>query len=63
MFASSKTKAEKKPYLNLDQVNEIVYWTKKWEISPEQLLIAVNATRSNSIPKIIAYLRQQGFAL
>jgi hypothetical protein len=63
MFASSKSRAEEKTHLNLDQISEIVYWTKKWEISPEQLLSAVNATKSNSIPKIEAYLRQQGFAL
>lgn len=51
------------PSVNLSRLDEIVYWTKKWEISPNQLLQAVNATHSNNVQTITQYLRERGFAV
>lgn len=51
------------PTLNLARIDDIVYWTKKWEISPNQLLQAVRATQSSDVQAITKYLRERGFAL
>jgi hypothetical protein len=49
--------------VNLSRPDDIVYWSKKWEISPNQLFRAIQATQSNSVPAITKYLRDLGFAL
>jgi hypothetical protein len=54
---------DKDTTINFSRVLEIVYWAKKWEISPTQLLLAFQKTHSNSIAKIKEYLREKGFAL
>ena len=54
---------EKDTTINFKKILEIVYWAKKWEISPLQLLIAFKKTNSNSIAKIKEYLRARGFAV
>jgi len=54
---------EKDTTINFGKILEIVYWAKKWEISPTQLLLAFQKTKSNSIAKIKEYLRGKGFAL
>lgn len=54
---------ERKRRLNLTRVDEIVYWAKRWEISPNQLLIAAQATKSNRISEIRNWLVSKGFAL
>jgi hypothetical protein len=54
---------EKDTTINFRKILEIVYWAKKWEISPLQLLIAFKQTNSNSIAKIKEYLRARGFAV
>jgi hypothetical protein len=51
------------PSVNLSRLDEIVYWTKKWEISPNQLLLAIRATQSNNVQVITQYLRERGFAI
>jgi hypothetical protein len=51
------------PAIRLSQPEDIIYWSKKWEISPGQLLKAVKATKSNKVHAIAAYLREMGFAL
>ncbi len=52
-----------KNYVDVENLSEIIYWTKKWEISPKQLLKAMLETKSNSIIKIRKYLVNQGFAI
>jgi hypothetical protein len=56
-------KSEKSRSIHLNRIDEIVFWSKKWEISPKQLLIAIQAVRSTRVIKIRAYLIHQGFAL
>ncbi|HZK63414.1 MAG TPA: DUF3606 domain-containing protein [Puia sp.] len=51
------------PTLNLARIDDIVYWTKKWEISPNQLFQAVRAIQSSDVQAIAKYLRERGFAL
>jgi hypothetical protein len=51
------------PSVNLSRLDDIVYWTKKWEISPNQLFQAVKATQSNDVNTITLYLRERGFAI
>jgi hypothetical protein len=51
------------PTLNMARIDDIVYWTKKWEISPNQLLQAVRAIQSSDVQAIAKYLRDRGFAL
>ena len=52
-----------KNHVDIENLGEIIYWTKKWEISPKQLLKAIMETNSNSIIKIRDYLVNQGFAV
>ncbi len=40
---------DNKQVINFNDVNEITYWSKKWEISPGQLFSAWLQTRSNEI--------------
>ncbi|PWT76665.1 MAG: hypothetical protein C5B59_06020 [Bacteroidetes bacterium] len=56
-------KQERNRRLDMTRVEEVVYWAKRWEISPNQLLIAVQATKSNRILKIRNWLISRGFAL
>jgi len=39
---------------------EVQYWTKKWDISHQQLTGAMRATESNSVKKIEEYLKKNG---
>ncbi len=60
MIRSSKRST--KSSISFDQPLDIIYWTKKWEISPHQLLAAVKNTKSTSVARIATYLKQFGFA-
>jgi len=51
------------PKIDFTQLDDIVYWTKKWEISAHQLNEAIKATGSNKVRKIEEYLRSKGFAI
>ena len=62
-MAQEIEKDDRNRRLNMSRVDEIVYWAKRWEISPNQLLIAVQATKSNRIFKIRSWLVSKGFAL
>jgi hypothetical protein len=47
--------------IDLSSPGDINYWTKRWEISPHQLLAAIINTQSTSIRLIAGYLKQYGF--
>jgi predicted nucleic acid-binding Zn ribbon protein len=49
--------------IDLSRLDDVVYWAKKWEISPNQLLQAIKAAKTNNPQAIAKYLREQGFAL
>lgn len=46
--------------INTKQPYEVNYWTKKWRISPQQLVGAKTATGSSSVKKIKEYLKKNG---
>ena len=43
--------------------SQLTYWTGQWQISSQQLQLAIKATGSNSVREIKEYLRSKGFAL
>jgi hypothetical protein len=49
--------------IDFKNVQDVIFWAKKWEVSPHQLMEAFNATKSNTVNKIEEYLRGKGFAL
>lgn len=49
--------------IDFQNVEEIIYWTKKWEISAYQLIEAFYTTKTSSVRKIEEYLREKGFAV
>ncbi|MEJ7738819.1 MAG: hypothetical protein WKF97_15445 [Chitinophagaceae bacterium] len=55
--ASSETE------IDFKNIQDIIYWSKKWEVSPHQLMKAFTETQSSNVNRIIEYLREQGFAL
>jgi hypothetical protein len=46
--------------INMNEDYEIQYWTKKWNISPQQLRGAGRATGSSAVSKIEKYLKEKG---
>jgi len=50
-------------HINFKSVQDVIFWAKKWEVSPHQLMQASHATNSNNVNKIGEYLRGKGFAL
>ena len=42
---------------------DVIYWSKKWEISPVKLFNAFKKVKSNKIDKLKECLRKDGFAL
>ena len=51
------------PEIDFKKIQDIVYWSKKWEVSPNQLIKAYTATQSREVKKIEEYLREEGFAV
>jgi hypothetical protein len=49
--------------IDFKNIQDVIYWAKKWEVSPHQLMEAFKATNSNSVKKIEEYLRDKGFAV
>jgi len=49
--------------IDFKRIQDVVYWSKKWEVSPHQLIEAYNAVQSNRVKKIEEYLRGKGFAI
>lgn len=55
----------KKDYRDKSRINthesyEVQYWTKKWDISAQQLTGAIRATDSTSVRKVEEYLKGKG---
>jgi hypothetical protein len=49
--------------IQFDNPSEIIYWSKKWEVSPEKLRSVFKKIQSNQVDKLKAHLRKDGFAL
>lgn len=45
--------------VNVHEMEAIMYWTTKWQISEEQLMSAINATGSKLAGVIEIYLREK----
>jgi hypothetical protein len=60
---SVMTHDENGPEINFKKIQDIIYWSKKWEISPHQLIDAYQALQNNNVKAIEAYLRGKGFAV
>jgi Protein of unknown function (DUF3606) len=59
-MADNKNKKEIDGTKISSQPHEIKYWTNKWDITPQQLNGAKQATGSTSVKKIEAYLKEKG---
>jgi hypothetical protein len=46
--------------INIKEVYEVQYWSRKWGISPLQLETAVKACGSNVARHVEAFLREKG---
>jgi hypothetical protein len=56
----------KKEYIDIIEFDDpcaIIYWSKKWEISPVKLFSTFLKINSNRIDKLKYHLRKDGFAL
>lgn len=49
--------------IDFKRIQDVIYWAKKWEVSPHQLMVAAYAINSSNVKKIEEYLREKGFAL
>ncbi|HLY71486.1 MAG TPA: hypothetical protein VKR53_17245 [Puia sp.] len=49
--------------IQFNNLSDIVYWSKKWEISPTKLFSVYTKIKSSRIDKLKAHLRKDGFAL
>jgi hypothetical protein len=56
----SKKDYRDKTRINKNEPYEMKYWTKKWDISNQQLIGAITATDSTSVKKIETYLKDKG---
>ena len=54
---------EKSLVIDFKKVHDIIYWAKKWEVSPHQLVDASHILQTNNVREIEAYLRGKGFAI
>jgi len=57
------TPDDRNPEIDFGKIQDIIFWSKKWEVSPNQLLAAYQELHTNSVKKIEKYLREKGFAL
>jgi hypothetical protein len=56
-------KKEQFEIIEFDDPSAIMYWSKKWEISPVKLFSTFLKIHSNRIDKLKYHLRKAGFAL
>jgi hypothetical protein len=56
-------KTQQNPVINFQNPEDVIYWSKKWEVSPMKLFYAFTKTQSNDTETIKKYLRNDGFAL
>jgi hypothetical protein len=59
----AKKMKQAEPEIDFKNVQDVIFWAKKWEVSPHQLMEAYTATNSNAVSKIEEYLRGKGFAV
>jgi|LakMenEpi03Aug12_release.lakeMendotaPanAssembly.Ray.scaffolds.fasta_scaffold4108721_1 hypothetical protein len=59
-MSDDKTKKDyrDKTRINTSEPYEVAYWTKKWDISSQQLTGAIRATDSTSVKKVEEYLKK-----
>lgn len=50
------TSFQYKADINTTNPDELKYWTSKWNVSPQQIVGAVRATKSSSVTVIEEYL-------
>jgi hypothetical protein len=58
-----KMKKEIYETIQFDNPADLIYWSKKWEISPVKLFSVFKKIKSNSVDKLKDHLRRDGFAL
>jgi hypothetical protein len=66
LFYQHKIISMKKEYIEIvefDDPSAVIYWSKKWEISPVKLFSTFLKINSNRIDKLKYHLRKDGFAL
>ena len=51
------------PEIDFEKIQDVIYWSKKWEVSPHQLVDASQILKTNNVKEIEAYLREKGFAI
>lgn len=56
-------KKEINEVIRFDNPSDIMYWSKKWEVSPVKLFSTFEKIKSNNTNDIKRYLRNDGFAL
>jgi|GEM_PF-3069716 len=54
---------ENDPAIDFKKIQDVIYWSKKWEISPYQLVEASQTLKTSNVKEIEAYLREKGFAI
>jgi hypothetical protein len=47
--------------INTSNPDEVLYWTRRWNVSSQQLVGAIKATQSNSVVVIEEYLANRKF--
>lgn len=45
--------------INTSETYEVSYWTRKWEITPKQLVDAIKHVGSTSVQKVEEYLKRK----
>lgn len=63
MSVKTNLTGDNNPEINFREIQDIIYWSRKWEISPQQLVEASQALESSEVKKIENYLREKGFAI
>ena len=58
-----RTHDERGPEIDFKKIQDVIFWSKKWEVSPNQLIEAYQTLHSNDVKTIEKYLREKGFAL
>ncbi|MEO5997683.1 MAG: hypothetical protein ABIN89_13165 [Chitinophagaceae bacterium] len=62
-ISSFMTLDERGLEIDFKKIQDIIFWSKKWEISPNRLVEASQTLNSNNVKSIENYLREKGFAL
>lgn len=49
--------------IDFEKIQDVIYWSKKWEVTPYQLIQAFFVIKTSKVRKIEDYLREKGFAV